>query len=115
MVGTLTNDHHSGDNGTERTGGSAYEHPSTESALPAAHALLEMKAESESLGSTCAILTPAIKAKLKELGSGQVLEIRVNDSSAREDITAWCHLSGNELLAMTDEGHQGVRFFLRKK
>ncbi len=83
--------------------------------LPTAQALLEMKVESESAGSTCALLTPAIKTRLGELDSGQVLEVRVNDSTAREDIAAWCRLSGNELLAMTDEGHQGLRFFLRKK
>ena len=84
-------------------------------ALPAAQALLEMKAESESAGSTCALLTPAIKAKLRELDTGQVLEVRVNDPTAREDIAAWCRLSGNELLAMTKVGQQELRFFVRKK
>jgi TusA-related sulfurtransferase len=83
--------------------------------LPAAQALLTMEPEQESSGSTCALLTPAIRARLKDLGSGQVLEVRVNDSTAREDIAAWCRLSGNELLAMADEGHQGLRFFVRKK
>jgi len=83
--------------------------------LPMAQALLEMKTGSEHSGSTCALLTPAIKARLKELDSGQVLEVRVDDSTAREDIAAWCRLSGNELLAMVDEGHQGLRFFVRRK
>ncbi|MGA2477356.1 MAG: sulfurtransferase TusA family protein [Spirochaetia bacterium] len=83
--------------------------------LPAAQALLEMKADSESLGSMCALLTPAIKTRLKELDSGQVLEVRINDATAREDIASWCRLSGNELLAMMDEGRQGLRFFVRKK
>ncbi len=90
-------------------------HSSAVPPLPTAHALLTMKTESESFGSTCALLTPAIKAKLKELESGQVLEIRVSDSTAREDIAAWCRLSGNELLATRDEGHQGLHFFVRKK
>ncbi len=90
-------------------------HSSGMPALPAAHALLTMKTESESFGSTCALLTPAIKARLKDVESGQVLEVRVSDSTAREDIAAWCRLSGNELLAMRDEGHQGLRFFIRKK
>jgi TusA-related sulfurtransferase len=80
-----------------------------------AQALLEMKAESESTGSTCALLTPAIKAKLREMDSGQVLEVRVNDPTAREDVAAWCRLSGNELLAIVDEGQRELRFFLRKK
>ncbi len=83
--------------------------------LPAAHALLTVDTDSESSGSTCALLTPAIKARLKGLESGQVLEVRVSDSTAREDIAAWCRLSGNELLAMRDEGHQELRFFVRKK
>ncbi len=65
-----------------------------------------MKADSASQASTCALLTPAIKSKLRELDSGQVLEVRVSDSAAREDIAAWCRLSGNELLAMLDDGHQ---------
>ena len=89
--------------------------PPSGTALPVAQALLEMKAESESTGSTCALLTPAIKAKLREMDSGQVLEVRVNDPTAREDVTAWCRLSGNELLAMMDEGQRELRFFLRKK
>ncbi len=83
--------------------------------VPLAHALLTMKSEQESSGSTCALLTPAIKTRLKELASGQVLEVRVNDSTAREDIAAWCRLSGNELLAMVDDDGQGLRFFLKKK
>ncbi len=90
-------------------------HSSDTPPLPAAHALLTMQAESENAGSTCALLTPAIKARLKELESGQVLEVRVGDSSAREDVAAWCRLSGNALLAMGDDGHQGLRFFVRKK
>ena len=93
----------------------APDHPSAMPALPAAHALLAVKTESESFGSTCALLTPAIKAKLKQMDSGQALEVRVNDPTAREDIAAWCRLSGNELLTMRDEGHQGLRFFVRKK
>ena len=115
MVGTRGDDHHPGDDSNERTGNIPHGNPSAKPALPTAQALLEMMAESESLGSTCALLTPAIKAKLKELDSGQVLEVRVNDSTAREDITAWCRLSGNELVAMLDEGHQGLRFFVRRK
>ena len=63
-------------------------------APPVAHALLTMKANSERFGSTCALLTPAIKTRLKELESGQVLEVRVSDSIAREDIGAWCRLCG---------------------
>lgn len=108
-------DRHADDVRAEPTGSSPQGHPSAEPALPDSHALLTVKAESESAGSTCALLTPAIKTRLRELESGQVLEVRVNDSTAREDIAAWCRLSGNVLLAMMDEGHEGLRFFVRKK
>lgn len=65
MVGAHKNDHHPSDEGTERTVSAGHGQPSAKPALPTAQALLEMKAESESLGSTCALLTPAIKTKLK--------------------------------------------------
>jgi TusA-related sulfurtransferase len=81
-----------------------------------ADAILLMNAASEAQGSTCAILTPAIKMRLREMASGQVLKVRVDDSTARGDIEAWCRLSGNELLAVTAaEGGQGLCFFLKKK
>jgi TusA-related sulfurtransferase len=46
-------------------------------------ALLDFAETGDSAGTTCALLTPAIKAKLRELGTGQVLEVRVDDPAAR--------------------------------
>ncbi len=66
-------------------------------------------------GSTCAVLTPAIKSKLREMSSGQVLEVQVDDPSAKGDIEAWCRLSGNTLLKMIDNESQALRFFVKKK
>lgn len=70
--------------------------------IPAAH------------GAMCALLTPAMKAKLREMTSGQILEVRVDDPTAREDIASWCRLSGHELLAEIEEPHL-LRVFVRKK
>ncbi len=83
------------------------------SSLPVADSVLV--ATDEAAGSTCAILTPAIKAKLRELDSGQVLKVEVRDSAARNDIEAWCRLSGNELLTLTEDETGQLSFFLRKK
>jgi tRNA 2-thiouridine synthesizing protein A len=83
--------------------------------LPHADAVLEMLGTTDTPGTTCALLTPAIKAKLRELTSGQVLEVRADDPSAREDIGAWCRLSGHELVAVVDETAEITRYFLRKK
>ena len=65
--------------------------------------------------STCAILTPNIKRKLSELNSGQVLEVQVDDPSARGDIEAWCRLSGNTLLKMDLDAGQDLHIYLQKK
>jgi TusA-related sulfurtransferase len=76
--------------------------------------LLEVYTVSSGNGSTCAVLTPAIRSKLREMQSGQILEVRVDDTTARGDIEAWCRLSGNELLIVTNDGPV-LRFFLKKK
>ncbi len=82
--------------------------------LPTPDALLEMLNSDERAGALCAALTPAIKNKLNLLNSGQVLEVRVDDPAAEGDISAWCRLSGHQLLAAVREGSM-LRCYLRKK
>jgi len=62
----------------------------------------------------CALLAPAIKAKLGEIHSGQVLEVRTGDLSAKDDIEAWCRLSGHTLLHWSPVEGQ-LHFWIRKK
>jgi TusA-related sulfurtransferase len=83
--------------------------------LPEPDKVLDMRLLPADQGAMCAVLTPAIKAKLREMTAGQILEIRVNDPTAQEDIASWCRLSGNELLAGSEESPQLLRLFLRKK
>jgi TusA-related sulfurtransferase len=86
--------------------------------LPSADATLEMLGTANSgatEGTTCAILTPAIRAKLREMEAGQVLEVRVDDPAAREDLESWSRLSGNTLLAAREEPYGVLRAWLRKK
>ena len=82
---------------------------------PVRDALLKFHTDQSETGSTCAVLTPAIKSKLREMQSGQVLEIHVDDPSAREDIESWSRLSGNELLKVVDNEGPKLRFFIKKK
>jgi TusA-related sulfurtransferase len=89
-----------------------------EASIPRADATLEMLGTANSGamdGTTCAILTPAIRAKLREMEAGQVLEVRVDDPTAREDLESWSRLSGNELLAEREEPSGVLRVWLRKK
>jgi tRNA 2-thiouridine synthesizing protein A len=67
------------------------------------------------LGQTgCGDLTPAIRGRIRELQTGQVLEVISEEPAAREGIPAWSRLTGNELLATINESGR-TRFFLRKK
>lgn len=79
------------------------------------NAVLEMTQLTAAEGAICALLTPAIKAKLREMTGGEVLEVRVNDPTAREDIASWCRLSGHEWLAAIEESSALLRVFVRKK
>jgi TusA-related sulfurtransferase len=66
-------------------------------------------------GQTCALLTPLIRQEISKLDSGDVLEIRSDDPSAREGVPAWSRLTGNKLIDQVEEGEQRTRFFIRKK
>jgi tRNA 2-thiouridine synthesizing protein A len=64
---------------------------------------------------TCANLTPMMKDRIRDLESGQVLEVLADDPAAREGVPAWSRLTGNELLAMVEIDADRTRFYLRKK
>ena len=82
--------------------------------VPHADGVLEMVGQPELAGSTCAVLTPAVRARLHELEPGQVLEVRVDDPSAVDDLAAWTRLAGHELVQTVREG-ETIRFFVRKR
>jgi TusA-related sulfurtransferase len=82
---------------------------------PIPAATLELLDSSDNTGSACAVLTPAIKAKLMDLELGQILLVRVDDPSARLDVPAWCSLTGNVLQAKAEEDNGTLDFFIRKE
>jgi TusA-related sulfurtransferase len=69
----------------------------------------------DATGASCATLTPLIRAKIRDLAGGAVLEVRTDDPSARVDVPAWSRLTGNALLAAVEEDAAHTRFYLRKK
>jgi TusA-related sulfurtransferase len=66
-------------------------------------------------GSSCASLTPLIRARIRELASGQLLEVRSDDPAAREGVPAWSRLTGNPLEAVVEDDAERTRFYLRRK
>ena len=76
---------------------------------------VEPNAVFEAPGLACATLTPEIKTRIRELESGQVLEVRTDDPAAREGVPAWSRLTGNGLIATVVDDALRTRFFIRKK
>ena len=52
--------------------------------------------------------------KIKELRSGQVIEIQSDDDGIEKDMPAWCKMTGNEYLGLTKENGE-YRVFVKKK
>jgi TusA-related sulfurtransferase len=62
----------------------------------------------------CGDMTPLIRGRMRELHSGQVLEVISEEPAAVEGVPVWSRLTGNELLATIPESGR-ARFFIRKK
>jgi TusA-related sulfurtransferase len=52
--------------------------------------------------------------KIKEMQSGQVLEVQSDDDGIKMDMPAWCRKTGHEFLGLVKEGEE-YRVFVRKK
>jgi arsenite methyltransferase len=81
----------------------------TATAAPAADTVLD------GYGQPCGTLEPAMKAQMRALASGQVLEVRADDPVARLGVPAWSRLAGHCLLTTIEEDDRRTRFFLRKR
>ena len=67
------------------------------------------------VGQDCSTLTPMIAARMRQLPSGQVLEVISDDPSARSGLASWARLTGNPLVAMVEDGPGRTRYYLRRK
>jgi arsenite methyltransferase len=66
-------------------------------------------------GQLCGTLEPAMRTGMRGLSSGQVLEVRADDLTARLGVPAWSRLAGHTLLVTIEEDARRTRFFLRKR
>lgn len=67
------------------------------------------------VGQACATLTPLIAARMRELSTGQVLEVVSDDPTARSGLASWARLTGNPVVAIVEDGHGQTRYYLRRK
>ena len=74
-----------------------------------------MKADEtlDCIGLYCPIPIANTANKLKELEKGQVLEVLSDDEGIKEDMPAWCKVTGNELLGIEEEAGQ-YKVYVRK-
>jgi len=58
---------------------------------------------------------PIVKTaeKIKELKTGEVLEVVADDKGIKQDMPAWCQATGHEFLGV-DEGGREIRVYVKK-
>ena len=79
------------------------------SRVPAADVRMDL------VGQACATLTPMIAARMRELESGQIMEVVSDDPTARSGLAAWSRLTGNPIVAIVEDGPVQARYYLRRK
>lgn len=67
------------------------------------------------VGQDCATLTPIIAARMRQLPSGQILEVISDDPTARSGLASWSRLTGNPIVATAEDGPGRTRYYLRRK
>jgi TusA-related sulfurtransferase len=74
-----------------------------------------MEADStlDCVGLYCPMPIAQTANKMKDMETGQVLEILADDAGIKEDMPAWCKVTGNECLGIEEDGGQ-YRVYVRK-
>jgi len=69
----------------------------------------------DAVGQDCATLTPVVAARMRQMDSGEVLEVVSDDPTSRTGLAAWSRLTGNALVETQDDGSGKTRYYLRRK
>lgn len=75
---------------------------------------MEKDATLDAKGLMCPMPIVQLAKKVKELKSGQVLELIADDVGAKDDVPAWCNRTGHQLAGMEEDG-KVFRFYIRIK
>lgn len=76
---------------------------------------MDVKADKvqDSIGQLCPMPIVFMAKNMKQMTSGQVLEIDSDDDGAHADIPAWCEQTGNEFLGQ-EPADDFVRYYVKK-
>ena len=64
-------------------------------------------------GLSCPLPMVKTKKEIDSMAPGQVLEVISTDPGSKNDMTAWCKRTGNELLESSEEGGK-FKFYVKK-
>jgi len=74
---------------------------------------MQADASLDCFGLLCPMPIIETSRRLKELEVGQVLEVISTDPGIKEDMPAWCRLTGQEFLGLEEEG-EIIKVYIRK-
>jgi tRNA 2-thiouridine synthesizing protein A len=74
---------------------------------------MEADATLDCVGQYCPMPIAHTAKKLNEMEEGQVLEVLADDEGIKEDMPAWCNITGNEFLDIEEEGGE-YKVYVRK-
>lgn len=75
---------------------------------------VEKDATLDARGLMCPMPIVHLAKKVKELSSGQVLELLADDIGSKDDIPAWTNRTGHQLLGMEEED-KVFKFYIKIK
>jgi tRNA 2-thiouridine synthesizing protein A len=75
---------------------------------------LQKDATLDARGLMCPMPIVQLAKKVKEMASGQVLELLADDVGAKEDVPAWVSRTGNQLVGTEEEGNV-FKFYIKLK
>ena len=64
-------------------------------------------------GTYCPVPIVEMSGKIKEMETGQILELIADDPGSLEDVPAWCKSTGHEFLGYYEENGE-FHFFVKK-
>ncbi len=69
----------------------------------------------DAVGQDCATLTPIVASRMRQMQSGEVLDVVSDDPTSRTGLAAWSRLTGNALIGSLDYGAGRTHYYLRRK
>lgn len=75
---------------------------------------MQSDAQLDARGLMCPMPIVQLAKKVKEMKSGQILELWADDVGAKEDVPAWCNRTGNQLVEQNQDG-KVLKFFIKIK